>query len=182
MLTLFGKRKLTEEKVAHMFVNGIQAMIDDGFEAVAGLINDSPEFQYPPVIEEDQSGSFALIILSGNLQEMPRYFESGQDKRIAEHILSKFAELYEIDKFQLARLVGETRKFMARKNHPSKNVVNGMAKALFCRFELNKYQDSYFKELNSPNPIFVQRLKEAMDNFMFDWETVRQKYKVVQTI
>jgi len=179
MLTLFGKKKISEEQVANVFVNAIQVMIDEGFEDVVGLINDSPEFVKSPNIDSDNSGPFTMIVLAGNIKTIPQFYEAGQDKRITEHILEKFAELYELDKMKLAQMVSDTRKFMSRKNHPSKNVINGMARALFCRYELNKFQEEYFKNLQSPNPIFIQRLKDALENFMWDWNAINEKYRVV---
>lgn len=179
MLTIFGKKKISEERVANIFVNGIQALIDSGFESVVGLINDSPEFTHSPQITQDEIGTFTMIILSGNLQIIPQHFDSGQDKRITEHILSKFADLYGIEKMDLAQMVADTRKFMARKNHPSKNVLNGMAKGLFCKLGLNDFQEDYFKNLHSPNPIFIQRLREALENFMWSWEAITEKYRIV---
>lgn len=178
MLTLFGKKKLTEEKVANIFVNATQALIDKGFEDMTGLINDSHEFVRRPSINPEDVGPFTLIVIAGNLQRIPDYFEAGQDKRITEHILYKFSEIYEIDKMELAQMVADTRKLMMRKNHPSKNVPTAMAKALFCKYGLNEKQETYFKELHAPNPIFIQRLREAMDNFLWDWEGFRQRYKV----
>ncbi|MCZ4409398.1 hypothetical protein O3Q51_11280 [Cryomorphaceae bacterium 1068] len=180
MITLFGKKKLTEEKVANIFVNGLQLLIDEGFEDVVGLINDSPEFLSPPDLDPEDSGAFTIIVLAGNLQAIPSYFESGQDRRITQYILEKFAALYETDKMKLAQMVSETRKLMMRKNHPSKSVTNAMARTVFCRYELNKYQEKYFKSLDSPNPIFIQRLKEAMETFLWNWDTLLEKYKVVQ--
>lgn len=179
MLTLFGKKKLSEEKVANMFVNAIQMMIDEGFEDVVGLINDSPEFIKPPSLDPENSGPFTMIVLTGNLQNLPHYYEAGQDKRITQHILEKFAEIYDIDKMKLAKMVSDTRKFMSRKNHPSKNTLNAMAKGIFCRYELNPYQEEYFKSLQSPNPIFIQRLKDALEHFLWDWAAVNEKFKVV---
>ncbi len=179
MLTLFGKKKLTEEQVANIFVNAVQSMIDSGFEDMAGLINDSPEFIKRPNVSADDIGPFTLVVLAGNLQDIPRYFESGQDKRITEHILEKFAGVYDLDKMELATMVSDTRKFMSRKNHPSKNIPTGMAKTLFCRYELNKYQEEYFKNMDAPNPIFIQRLKDGLDNFLWDWSAITQKYKIV---
>ena len=180
MLTIFGKKKLTEDRVANVFVNGIQALIDSGFEDVVGLINDSPEFILSPELKSEDIGPFTMIVLAANLQMIPAHFPSGQDKRITELILEKFSALYDIETMELAQMVSDTRKFMARKNHPSKNTVNGMAKGLFCRYELNDFQEEYFRNLQSPNPIFVQRLKDALDNFMWDWAAITEKYRVVQ--
>lgn len=180
MLTLFGKKKLTEERVANIFVNGLQDLIDQGFGDVVGLINDSPEFIRPPEMDPENISQFTMIVLAGNLQEIPKYFEAGQDKRITEYILTKFANLYEVDKMELAKTVGDMRKLMARKNHPSKNTVNGMSKALFCKYQLNEFQEEYFRNLQSPNPILVQRLKDALENFMWDWTLITNKYKIIQ--
>lgn len=179
MLTLFGKKKLTEERAAHIFVNGILSLIDEGFADVAGLINDSPEFVRKPRISPEQSGPFTMVVLAGNLQGLSDFFENGQDKRVTEFILEKFADIYDLEKMELAQKIADTRKFMARKNHPSKNTLNAMAKAIFCRYELNGFQEEYFRNLQSPNPIFIQRLKDALENFMWDWTPVIEKYKVV---
>jgi hypothetical protein len=180
MITLFGKKKLTEEKVAHIFVNGVQLLIDEGFADVIGLINDSPEFLSPPNLDSEDAGAFTTIVLAGNLQILPNHFEAGQDRRITQHILEKFADLYGMDKMNLAKMVSDTRKLMMRKNHPSKSVTNAMARTIFCRYELNKFQEKYFKSLDSPNPIFIQRLKEAMETFLWNWDALLEKYKVVQ--
>jgi hypothetical protein len=182
MITLFGKKKLSEEKVANIFINGVQTLIDEGFEDLRGLINDSPEFIRPPELDPTNSGHFTMIVLSGNLQLIPNHFEAGQDKRITENILEKFAELFEIDKMELAQMVSDTRKFMKRKNHPSKSITNAMARAIFCKYELNQYQEPYFRNLDSPNPIFIQRLKEAMESFLWDWNSLLDRYKVVQAV
>ncbi|MCH2215388.1 MAG: hypothetical protein MK086_09485 [Flavobacteriales bacterium] len=182
MITLFGKKKLTEEKVANIFINGVQALIDEGFDEVIGLINDSPEFLRPPNITQKDIGAFTVIVLAGNVQIIPRFFEAGQDKRITQCILEKFAELYDTDKMRLARMVSETRSLMMRKNHPSKSVTNAMARTIFCKYELNQYQESYFKTLDSPNPIFIQRLKEAMGNFIWNWDMLLERFKIVQAV
>ncbi len=181
MLAIFGKKKLTEEKVAHIFVNGVQTLVEAGWEDVVGLINDSPEFISPPNVDIENSGPFTMIVLAGNLQCIPKHFEAGQDKRITQLIIEKFAELYDMDKMQLASMLSETRKFMMRKNRPSKSVSNAMARTVFCKYELNGFQERYFRSLSSPNPIFIQRLKEAMENFLWNWDLLQEKYKVIQT-
>jgi hypothetical protein len=175
---MFGKKKLTEEKAANIFVNAVQALIDEGYQDITGLINDSPEFVSRPEIGAEGMGAFTMVVLAANLQELPQHFESGQDKRITENVLEKFAALYELDKMVLAKLIAETRQFMTRKNHPSKVVSSGMAKALFCKYGLSKYQEEYFKTLGVPNPIFLQRFKEAMENFIWDWDAFLQKHKI----
>ncbi len=178
MLTMFGKKKLTEEKAANIFVNALQALIDEGYQDVTGLINDSPEFVSRPEIGPDGLGAFTLVVLAANIQSLTQHFEAGQDKRITESILEKFAVLYEMDKMELAKMMTETRQFMSRKNHPSKVVGSGMAKALFCKYGLSKHQEAYFRNLGVPNPIFLQRFKEAMEHFLWDWDAFLQKYKV----
>ena len=179
LTTIFGRKKLTEQQVARIFSNGVQALIDEGFMTVAALVNDSPEFVTRPSIGESDSGPFTLIVLAGNLQIIPEHFEAGRDRRIAEHILTGFAELYEIDKMKLAHMVGDARKFIKRKNHPGKNVETGMAKALFARWELNTHQEEYFRSLAAPNPIIIQRLRDAMKTFLWNWDSMQEHYRIV---
>jgi hypothetical protein len=67
---------------------------------------------------------------------------------------------------------------MAHVNFPSKNILYSMSKAVFFKYELNQYQDEYFRSMNTPNPIFLKSLDEVMRNFIWDWEAFCDKYKV----
>jgi hypothetical protein len=74
--------------------------------------------------------------------------------------------------------VREYQKFMQRINHPSKNMVYAMSKAVFQKYELNDFQDEYFKRLQSPNPLFLKRMDQVMINFLWDWDSFFKKYKI----
>ena len=69
---------------------------------------------------------------------------------------------------------------MARVNHPSKNPVYAMSKAMFFKYKLNGHQEEYFRELNTPNPIFLKNMDEWMKNFLWDWTTFTEKYRIVE--
>ena len=68
---------------------------------------------------------------------------------------------------------------MNRVNHPSKNMLYAMSKAMFYKYELNDHQVEYFRNLNTPNPIFLKNLDDVMSNFLWDWDAFEEKYKVV---
>ena len=74
--------------------------------------------------------------------------------------------------------VREYQKFMQRINHPSKNMVYAMSKAVFQKYDLNDFQDEYFKRLQSPNPLFLKRMDQIMVNFLWDWDSFFKKYKI----
>jgi len=67
---------------------------------------------------------------------------------------------------------------MKRVNSPSKTTLYGMSKAIFHKYALNDFQDNYFKRMNTPNPIFLKRLDELMQHFLFNWEVFLKKYRV----
>jgi len=155
MLTLLKKKRLTDNQVANIFVNGIIETAETAFPELAGFINDSPEFVVRPSIDEHH------------------------DKAIIKNCLDKFAQVFELKPEDFARKIKHYKTFMARVNHPSKNPVYSMSKAMFHKYKLNQFQEEYFRELNTPNPIFLKNLDEWMRNFMWDWTTFTDKYKIV---
>ena len=76
------------------------------------------------------------------------------------------------------KLVRDYQSFITRVNHPSKNMVFGMSKAMFHKYGLNEFQDDYFKRMQAPNPLFLKRLDEVMANFIWDWDVFFKKYKL----
>ena len=69
---------------------------------------------------------------------------------------------------------------MNRMNMPSKNVHYAMSKAVFDRYKLNQFQEEYFRNLNTPNPIFLKRTDDIMENFIWDWQEIKDKYRFVE--
>ena len=179
MLALFGKKKLTDESVANILVNSLIESVEQGFPEVAGFINDSPEFKTAPKIDPQDYGRFLMIVLTGNLSLVNRHFHEGQDTQIVEAVINKMASIFDMEKDDFARMVKDYRQFMSRVNHPSKNVLYAMSKAVFFKYDLNNHQVDYFKNLNTPNPIFLKNLDEVISNFLWDWNAFEEKYKVV---
>jgi len=178
MLTLFGKKKLTENAIANIFVNSLVDLVDKGFEDVAVLIQNEGSFERPPQIDPNNSDPFLLILVAGNISYIPKYFPSGQDRRIIELTIEKMAAIYGMEKMEYAELVKKYKTFMARVNHPSKNTLYAMSKAVFFKYKLNDYQEEYFQKLNTPNPIFLKKMNEIMEHFIWNWDGFFEKYKV----
>ena len=55
-----------------------------------------------------------------------------------------------------------------------------MSKAIFFKYELNDYQQDYFRKMKTPNPIFLKRLDEIVANFIWNWNDLKDKYKIVE--
>jgi hypothetical protein len=51
---------------------------------------------------------------------------------------------------------------------------------VFFKYELGQYQEDYFKNMNSPNPLFLKRLDEAMKLFLFNWAETKDNYQIVE--
>ncbi len=179
MLTLLKKKKLNDNQVANIFVNGIIETAENAFPELAGFINDSPEFVINPAIDEKDYGRFLMIISAANLSQISKYFSNGHDKAIIKNSIDKFSQIFELKPEDFARKIKHYKTFMARVNHPSKNAVYGTSKAMFHKYKLNDFQEEYFRGMNTPNPIFLKNLDEWMKNFMWDWGTFTEKYKIV---
>lgn len=179
MLTIFGKKKLTPERVAHLLAHNILETVENGFPEIAGFIKDSPEFVRVPDIDKDDYGKFLMIVIAGNFSYIPQFFTEGQDKEIIDECTKKFAPVFDMTPAQLASHVREYKEFMSRVNAPSKNMLYAMSKAIFFKYDLNDCQEEYFRSMKTPNPIFLKNLDEVVRNFLWDWEAFNEKYKVI---
>ncbi|MEM9023878.1 MAG: hypothetical protein AAGB22_09050 [Bacteroidota bacterium] len=180
MLSLLRKKKLSEDKLANIFVNSFLDLVDNGFPEVAALINSDPEFRTPPQVDPKNSDQFFLIILAGNLKFVPQCFDNYQDVRLIQAILRKTAHAIGTDADTLKEVVSSYQSYFSRINHPSKNTHYAMSKALFFKYELNEFQEDYFRKMNTPNPIFLKRLDEIIAHFLWDWADFQEKYRIVE--
>jgi hypothetical protein len=178
MFAIFGKKKVKEDIVANIFVNSILNTIDEGFPEIIGIINDSPEFITSPNLAESDVDSFTLIVFAGNLTYIPNYLSNSKDDRVINLIFTKLSRVFDVDQERLEIVIKEYQSYLTKVNHPSKNTLYAMSKAIFGKYELNEYQDEYFKNMKSPNPMFLKRLDEAMENFIWNWDTFNQKYQI----
>lgn len=178
MLGTLIKRRLSDNQVANVFINAIFDSVDNGFKEVASLINEDAVFIKSPEISNTESGEFGMIVIVGNLSFLESTFEAEQAGRVEKLIFEKLARIYDMSDVDFEKLVRDYQSFIARVNHPSKNMIYGMSKAMFHKYGLNEYQDEYFKRMQAPNPLFLKRLDEVMANFIWDWDVFFKKYKL----
>lgn len=177
---IFGKKKLKEDKLANIFVNSVLQTVDDGFSDIVGIIKESPEFIAMPDIDENNDSKFLLIVLAANLKEIPKYLEAHQDNRIINMIITKLCAVFDVNFDKLEGILREYQSYLSRVNHPSNNNLYAMSKAVFFKYDLGKYQEAYFRNMNAPNPLFLKRLDEAMKLFMFNWASTKENYQIVE--
>ncbi len=91
------KKRISEEKLANVFVNGLIDLVDNAFPEVAALINEDPEFAISPRIQETDSDKFLLVVIAGNLQYIPNHFTAYQDMRMIDQIYRKLAVALGLD-------------------------------------------------------------------------------------
>ena len=178
---MFGslvKKKLDHNQLANVFVNSLYEAVESGFQDIADMINEDPAFVHQPGVNVDFSDSFLIIVMVGNLKYLENHFEAEDAREIRNKIIEKVAAIYEMNEADFEKIVNEHDALIARVNHPSKNTLYGMSKALFHKFNLNEYQEIYFKSLRSPNPLFLKRMDEIMTSFLWDWDAFFKKHKL----
>lgn len=178
MIRSFLKRKLTDNQLANIFVNGLLEVIDNGFKDVSSLINEDSAFESSPNILPEANSEFTLIVIVGNLVTLESSFDSDQAHRVEQLIYQKFAAIFSMSESNFSNLIKDYKNFITRVNHPSKNMLYGMSKAIFHKYNLNDFQDEYFKRMQAPNPLFLKRMDEVMSNFIWDWDVFFKKYKL----
>ena len=178
---MFGsilKKKLSDNQLANVFLNGIFEVVDNGFGEIADLINDDPAFVVSPNLKRTANGQFTMIVIAANVSSLENTFEADQAVRIEELIFEKVGQMMGSKKEEAEETVRSYQKFMQRINHPSKNMIYAMSKAVFHKYELNDFQDEYFKRLQAPNPLFLKRMDQVVVNFLWDWDAFFKKYRI----
>ncbi|MDX2360957.1 MAG: hypothetical protein QNK23_09135 [Crocinitomicaceae bacterium] len=178
---MFGtiiRKKVNDNKLANVFINGLFATIDNGFPVVADFINEDPSFVKSPNIQPTHNYEFAFIVIVGNLSFLESAFEPEQADKVECLVFEKLAKVYEMEISEFKQLVKDYKSLMSRLNHPSKNMIYGMSKAIFDKYKLSNYQDEYFKRMQSPNPLFLKRMDEVVENFLWDWDAFFKKYRL----
>lgn len=180
MFGIFFKKKITEEKLIEYFVFSTVKMVDDAFPDVVDIICSDPEFKFKPSIAVENVDPFLWIVITGNLRFIPRYFNDYQDIRLLDDANRKFARMLDVPIDLFKAEVNKYDRLFSRLNHPSKNTVYAMSKAVFHKYNLGQFQDEYFKKMDAPNPVFLKRLNEVMEDFIFEWEQVIDDYKITE--
>lgn len=178
MFGLLVKKKLDHNSLANVFVNSLNEAVDGGFQDIADMINDDPAFVHHPGVNAELADSFLMIVLVGNLRYLDNHFEADDAREIRAKIIEKGAAIYEMDTSDFEKIVNQHDSFISRVNHPSKNTLYGMSRALFYKFNLNDFQEVYFKSLKTPNPLFLKRMDEVMMNFLWDWDAFFKKHRL----
>ncbi|MGC6433042.1 MAG: hypothetical protein ACON4M_02485 [Crocinitomicaceae bacterium] len=178
LLSSLIKKKLSDDQISNIFINGLFDVVENGFKEIADLINEDVVFVKSPEINQNLNGEFALIVIAANLSTLESTFEADQAVRVEQKIFEKLGKLYEMSTKDFESLAREYQSFIAKVNKPSKNLVYGMSKAIFEKYELNEFQDEYFRRMQAPNPLFLKRLDEVMINFIWNWDAFFKKYKL----
>jgi len=176
--TIFGKKKISEEKFSNVFVNAVLCLTEEGYPTIVAELEEASEFTTRPVFGPGDDELFALILFAGNLMEAPKHLPSGVDQRLAQHAYSKFAPFLGTSAAELETETIALQHFMARINHPSKNTVYAMSKAIFHKYDLFRNQDAYFREMKAPNPIVLGRINKLMQYCLWDWAELLEDLKV----
>jgi len=178
MLFNWGKKKLKPEEAARMFVHATLDCVEDAWADVLGLMRETPHLEHHPNIEDSEVGPFLLVVLAGNLDSIPHFFEPGSDQVLVEAILNELSKQLELPVEQLAHRIGTTRDAMAKLNKPSKKTLSAMSRGMYLGYSLNDCQEEYFRSLNVPNPRFLMQMEEILRHFLWDWSSFHEQYRL----
>jgi|694.fasta_scaffold25737_8 hypothetical protein len=178
MLGAILRKKISDEQFAKMFVSLVLDSTERGFGDVAQIINEDNSFVKPPHLDPEDDGKFTLIVMAGNIKLLEKYFDNSKIAYINELIYSELAPVYDFTPEQMKLALNQYNSFMTRINHPSKNTLYAMSKAVFYKYELCAFQDEYFRNMQCPNPLFLKRMDEIMEKFILNWDAYFKKFKM----
>jgi hypothetical protein len=179
MLSIFTRKKITDETLANIFVNGVLKLAQEGFKDLSELINNDLDLIGSPSIKSEDFDKFALIVFTANVNTFSDYFNALEQMRMQDLIYSKLSMALNMSKSDLKTQKNKISELFNSLNHPSKNVKYAMSKTIFHLYDLYGYQDEYFKNLKVANPVALKKLNETMDHFIWDWDSILKRYKPV---
>lgn len=178
---MFGtilRKKVSEEKLANVFINGLFSTIDNSFPVISEFINEDQAFVTSPNIQPTDSYEFSIIVIVGNLSFLESAFDPEQADHVEKLAIEKLAKIYEMTVVDFKKMINDYKSFMNRLNHPSRNMIYAMSKGVFDKYKLYNFQDEYFKRMQSPNPLFLKRMDEIIENFIWDWDAFFKRYRL----
>lgn len=178
MLNAILKRKITDDQLANLFVNMILESVDNCYEEIVNLIKDDVAFVTPPKLETLGMDHLLLIVFGANITLSQNVLDPVPAAKLNRLVEKKLANVFEKSEEEFAPILKDYQAFVNHINFPSKNLVYGMSKAIFVKYELAQYQDQYFRELKAPNPMFLQRFNEITELFLLDWDAFFKKYRI----
>lgn len=178
MLSTIFKKKLSDQQLTNVFVNGVLDVVDKGYKEVASMIEEDPAFVRKPNLINASDGHFTMIVVVSNIKYLQESFQPEEVKSLEKLIFPKFAETFEMEESKFMEYFKSYSSFMSRVNHPSKSTLYSMSKSIFHKYNLNECQDEYFRRLDCPNPLFLKRMDEVMKNFIWNWDAFFRRYKM----
>lgn len=178
MLKSLFKKRISEDKLANTLVNSLVEAMDKGFGDIAELINNDTDFVINPNIQKEDYDKFLFILFVGNLDIMSKSIDQEDAESIEGKLIAKFSQVFGMEEETILRYVKEYSDYMGRINYPSKNIMSAMSKSVFYKYNLSQFQEDYFKDMNTPKPMFLKRLNDILENFIWDWDYFQDKYKM----
>jgi hypothetical protein len=176
--TLFVKKKISQKQLAYNFVHHTLNCIDHTYKDFLDAIYNDAELESYPELNYSDPTELMFIIISGNIKYYERILSAHEEKLLYDCIINEMSEAFEMEFHEMDEKLNKYTSFISRVNHPSKNILYGMSKAVFFKFKLGQYQDEYFAQLNTPNPIFLKKIDTLIENYIWDWKSIFEKIKI----
>ena len=176
--TLFVKKKVSQKQLAYNFVHHTLNCIDTTYNDFLDAIYNDSELESYPELDYNNPSELTFIIIAGNIKYFERILSAHEEKMIFNSIVQEMADIFEMEFHEMEEKLDKYGSFISRVNHPSKNILYGMSKAVFFKFKLGQYQDEYFAQLNTPNPIFLKKIDTLIENYIWNWKGVFEKTKI----
>lgn len=178
--SLFGKKKLKEQHVAKVFVSTINGLAEDAFPTLTDYLNEAPELKESPKIAPTQIEWFLYIVFSANLHNLKYYFDANQLNRMRILVIDEFIESLEGRDHDLTLAqINNYEEYIRSLASNLGDIKKSMAVAIFNKYGLNTCQVDHFRNMNTENPIIIKAIEEAVQNFVWNWEDLLEKYKMV---
>jgi Glu-tRNA(Gln) amidotransferase subunit E-like FAD-binding protein len=178
--SIFGKKRLKEQHVAKVFVGTLNELAENSFPTLAEFLNEVPELMQNPKIKGNQMEWFLYIVFSANLHNLKNHFDSNQLNRMRILVIDEFIESLEDREHDLTlEQINNYEEYISGLDRRLNDLPKSMATAIFNKYGLNSCQVDHFQRMNTPNPIIIKSIEDAVQNYVWNWSELLEKFKMV---
>ena len=183
MLKFFGiskkKEKVSVQDTGIMFSSALNKVVDNGFPEIQDFLNKNNNLEKSPEIIDKDIRWFRLIVFVGNLHIMSTKFEDKESLELRNTIIDNLLSFLDKDTEVAMDLFLNYERYYNDILQKYIDPIEGMAVAVFDKYNINDCQSELLKRKNDPNPILFNELKKLLGHFRWNWDDFLEKCKII---
>lgn len=180
MFSVFTKKNtLTQDQLVNIFVNVLMESADETFGLISEYLDETPDLEIAPNLQEEQVGKFILVVLAGNVINFQNEVQDGTAQKLTYLLMDKISKIFGMNINSLMMEVKNCQGLIKDLNFKSKKWQYGLSRAFYHLCNLYPYSSEHFRDNKIPNPIVLKQLDQIFERYIWNVSAYKEEYKIV---